>query len=63
VIGLMSYETSQFKFPQLKGMEFFTTLEQNAYGVLYGSIPEKFPDYLQTVQPMIDSFQIISKVG
>ena len=48
---------------QVKMMGFLTTSGQNVYEVIYGSISEKFPDYLQTVQPMIDSFQIISKVG
>jgi hypothetical protein len=47
----------------VKMMTFVTTLGQNMYTVIYVSAPEKFPDYLQTVQPMIDSFQLISKPG
>ena len=49
--------------PPVKMMFFATILGQNAYFVGYVSAPEKFPDYLQTVQPMIDSFQLISKPG
>jgi hypothetical protein len=54
----MSFETPP---PQIKMMGFVTFLGQNEYSVIYGSTPEKFPDYLQTAQTMIDSFQIISK--
>jgi hypothetical protein len=37
--------------PPVKMMTFVTTLGQNTYTVIYVSAPEKFADYLQTVQP------------
>jgi eukaryotic-like serine/threonine-protein kinase len=59
-IGIISYETMP---SQIKNMAFITTSGENGYFVFYTSALEKFPDYLQTAQTMIDSFQIISKVG
>jgi hypothetical protein len=58
-IRTIEIRMNESPMPQVKMMSFVTTSGQNIYTVVYGSISEKFPDYLQTVQPMIDSFQII----
>jgi hypothetical protein len=59
-IGIINYETEP---SQIKNMIYATNLGENVYLVHYASILEKFSDLLQTAQTMIDSFQIISKVG
>jgi len=45
----------------VKSMMLGTIVGGKTYGVDYGVLPERFPDYLQTAQTMIDSFQIITK--
>jgi hypothetical protein len=46
----------------LKTMGLITITGAKEYTVTYAAIPpERFPDYLQTAQIMIDSFQIITK--
>jgi hypothetical protein len=44
-------------------MIYATNLGENVYLVHYASTLEKFSDYLQTAQAMVDPFEIISKVG
>jgi hypothetical protein len=44
-----------------KIMTFATALGGKMYFVSYIVLPERFADYLQTAQTMIDSFQIINK--
>jgi hypothetical protein len=45
----------------VKMMMFMTILGGKEYSVGYLALPETFPNLLQTVQMMVDSFQIISK--
>jgi hypothetical protein len=44
-----------------KMMNLITVLGEKRYSVGYIAPTEKFPDYLQTAQTMIDSFEIITK--
>jgi len=44
-----------------KFMDFVVVLAGKEYIIMYATLPELFPNQLQTVQMMIDSFQIISK--
>jgi len=45
----------------VKTMTFATALGGKMYFVIYIVLQERFADYLQTAQTMIDSFQIINK--
>ena len=46
---------------QYKSMSLVTLVEGKAYFVSYIAQPEKFPNYLQTAQTIIDSFEIVNK--
>jgi hypothetical protein len=46
---------------QYKSMSLVTLVEGKAYFVSYIAQPEKFPNYLQTAQTIIDSFEIINR--
>jgi PsbP-like protein len=56
-IRTIEIRMNESPMPQVKMMSFVTTSGQNMYTVVYGSISEKFPDYLQTVQPMMIHFK------
>ena len=61
-IEINSFGPSEVTVPfDTKMMTFFTTLGGKAYFVAYAALLERFPDYLQTAQTMINSFQIINK--
>ncbi|HYY50852.1 MAG TPA: hypothetical protein VE643_08265 [Nitrososphaeraceae archaeon] len=46
---------------QYKSMSLVTIVEGKAYFVSYIAQPEKYPNYLQTAQTIIDSFEITNK--
>jgi hypothetical protein len=46
---------------QYKSMSLVTLVEGKAYFVSYIAQPEKFPNYLQTAQTIIDSFEIVNR--
>jgi hypothetical protein len=62
VIGIQSYAASEGIEPyDAKTMIIAAPLSGKVYSVGYASLPERFNDYLQTAQTMIESFQIMSK--
>jgi hypothetical protein len=44
-----------------KNMELLTVVDNKLYMMGYSAPSEKFPNYIQTAQTIIDSFQIISR--
>ena len=62
VIEIQNYGTPQTPLDDTKQMELFTVVGSRMYTVTYmASPPERFPNYLQAAQTVIDSFQIINK--
>jgi hypothetical protein len=62
IIESMNFGTPDTKMNDTKMMAFVLPLGSKVYSVQYdASPPDKFPNYLQQAQNIIDSFQIISK--
>jgi len=54
-------DTKSYPSHDAKTMAFSTILGGKIYTIGYVVVTERFPDYLQIAQTMIDSFQIINK--
>ena len=56
-----SYSCPEMPMQNFKNMELLIVVYNKLYMVGNSAPPEKFPNYLQTAQTIIDSFQIISR--
>jgi hypothetical protein len=61
-IETLNYGDPGYPLKDTKSMSLFTLLGNHLYIIHYDASPsDKFPNYLQQAQDLIDSFQIISK--
>ena len=62
MIETVNYGEPDYPIKDTKSMRLFTSLDNKLYMILYNATPsDKFPNFLQQTQAIIDSFQIKSR--